>query len=515
MKKTIITIGAGLAGLSAALAAARLGHEVYVVSAQPSEQAQSVMAEGGINGALNTMGEGDSPAEHYADTLRAGCDLADPNGVWAMTQAAPAIIAELARLGVPFHRIGSTYDMALRPFGGQQKKRTAFVESSTGKHIMTALIDAVRAYETRGHIHRLSHHRFVTLSVSGGRCCGCVIADTYTGHTTTLAGDAVIMATGGMHGLFSHTTGSLTNTGAAVAELFRLGLPIANGEFIQYHPTTLRANGKHMLISEAARGEGGRLYALRGGVPYYFMEEKYPVLGNLMTRDITTREIAAMTAAYGAVYLDLRHVPRDILEGRLASLVDDCLTYGGTDIRTTPIRVEPAIHYFMGGLAVDACHRTAMANLYGAGECCAQYHGANRLGGNSLLGAIYGGLTAARTACAEADGTMYSGTATHDAIPPMSHAEGQAVQTTLSQALGISRTAEVMEEGLAALAPWHGAVSLLARGLLLSALARRESRGAHYRLDYPHRDDAYQKTTVAAYDGTAIHIDFMPIPPKK
>ncbi len=517
MNKKLIIIGAGLAGMAAALTAAKKNYVVYLVSSQPSEQSQSVMAEGGINGALNTKGEADSPQEHYNDTMHAGCELADPNAVWQMTQAAPSLITQLAAMGVPFNRIGSSYDIDLRNFGGQKKKRTAFVQSDTGKQLVTALIDALRREEVHGLVQRFSHHDFVTLCHDHTVCGGCLIQDTYTGRQTTLLGDAVIIATGGMHGLFQHTTGSLANTGAVTAELFRLGLPLANGEFIQYHPTTVMSNGKRMLLSEAARGEGGRLYTLRQGQPYYFMEEKYPELGNLMPRDITSREIEAMIEQYGTVYLDMRHLSPAVWEHKLQGLQDDCQTYLGLSARTSPIPVAPGIHYFMGGLYVDAAHRTPWQNLYAAGECAAQYHGANRLGGNSLLGAIYGGITAAQTACTEGTGSACSASCHVTPVPPApSLHEWQMLRHVLSQALGLRRSYASLWHGLKQIHELQSPPALLGKALLYSALARKESRGAHWRSDYPARNDAaYKKTTVASYNSSTIQIQFMPIPKKK
>lgn len=166
---------------------------------------------------------------------------------------------------------------------------------------------------------------------------------------------------------------------------------------IQYHPTTAECGGKRILISEAARGEGGRLFALKNGQPWYFMEEKYPELGNLMPRDITAREIWKVSRE-SEVFLDMTGIPKDVISNKLTGLADDCMTYLNKDIQKEPIPVLPGIHYFMGGIYVDEHHRTVFQNLYAAGECCAQYHGANRLGGNSLLGAVYGGRIAADSA---------------------------------------------------------------------------------------------------------------------
>ena len=417
MSKTIIIIGAGLAGLSAALQAAENGCNVKLVSSLPSERAQSVMAEGGINAALNTKDENDSPEEHFTDTIKAACGLADPNAVWGMTQAAPELVHWLLKLGVKFNMSGYD-DVDLRNFGGQKKKRTAFAQSDTGKQIMTAMIDAVRRKESSGMVERFSHHSFLTLRLCGNICCGCVIRDEYSQETVELPGDAVIIATGGMHGLFGNTTGSLSNTGEVTAELFRLGVPLANGEMIQYHPTTVKCGGKRILISEAARGEGGRLFAMKDGKQWYFMEKKYPELGNLMPRDITAREIWKVSHE-SEVFLDMTEISEEIISNKLSGLADDCMTYLHKDIRKEPVSVLPGIHYFMGGILVDEQHRTPIQNLYAAGECCAQYHGANRLGGNSLLGALYGGRVAAKSACEQADVVDLS-CATQIDFPPAS-----------------------------------------------------------------------------------------------
>ena len=233
------------------------------------------MAEGGINAALDTKGEGDTPQQHEADTLRAACGLANPQAVHGLTQAAPSLVRQLDALGVQFNRTEQD-DIDVRAFGGQKKKRTAFAQSDTGKQLVTAMIDAVRRWEVKKSVARLDHHIFETLLLDGNTCGGCVVRDTYTGEHMPIQADAVIMVCGGMYGLFGDTTGSLANTGEAVAELFRLGVPLDNAEMIQYHPTTAKRGGRRLLISEAARGEGGRLYALRDGKPWYFMEERYP-----------------------------------------------------------------------------------------------------------------------------------------------------------------------------------------------------------------------------------------------
>ena len=238
--KTVLIVGAGLAGLSAALTAAEKGHRAALASSMPSERAQSVMAEGGINAALNVKGEDDSPEQHFADTYKAGCELADAAALRGMTEAAPGIVRRLLEMGTQFNRINGEIDQ--RNFGGQKKKRTAFAQSGTGKQIMTALIDAVRRYEAEGSVVRLPRHDFVTLLLDGRACGGALLRDRFDGSLSELSADAVIMATGGMHGLFSDTTGSLNNTGEAAAASARRS-PTASSSSTTPPPCPPRANG--------------------------------------------------------------------------------------------------------------------------------------------------------------------------------------------------------------------------------------------------------------------------------
>ena len=512
-----IIIGAGLAGLSAALQLAEMGIPSELISVQPSERAQSVLAEGGINAALNCMGEDDTPQQHAADTLRAGVWLADARAVQGLTEHAPEIIQWLCRLGVPFNREDG--HILQRKFGGQKKMRTAFAQSSTGKIIMNALIDAVRAYEAQGVVRRWCHHEFLNLRISEGSCVGTVILDLFAQKTMRFTGP-VIMATGGLNGFFpGRTTGTTANTGMAAAALFSQGVVMSNLEMIQYHPTTIAISGKRCLVTEAARGEGGRLFIEKGGSPYYFMEDRYPELGNLMPRDVVAREMSFMLRDPGCgdqVYLDMRSLTARQWHTRLADLREELKHYLNIDPATTPFPVSPGIHYFMGGIDVDISHRTNLPGLYAAGECCSQYHGANRLGGNSMLGAIYAGRVAAQTLSQEAfEQSAPSVECEMDAQAP----DPKLVRQTgdiLYGALGIIRSAEQLQGALLELdrlrterrlSPREENHLMLAKAMLQSALLRRESRGAHYREDYPATDPDCARMIVATR-GDDVHVAY-------
>ena len=568
---TVINIiGAGLAGLSAAITLAERNVFCNLISNYPSERAQSVMAEGGINAALDTMGEGDNTENHFADTMRAGGDIADEAAVRGLTQNAPDIVRYLRRIGVPFNLKANVIQQ--RNFGGQKKKRTAYAKSSTGKVIMTALIDEARKYEAKGLIRRYNHHEFLELRLENeGRVCkGVGIRDNYTGKYYYLEG-SVILATGGLAGIFRGvTTGTTANTGDVAAKVFSQGVRFSNLEMIQYHPTTIEIADKVCLVSEAARGEGGRLFIYKDNEKFYFMEEKYPELKNLMPRDVVSREMYFVSRenANAQVYLDMTELHKEVWEERLPDLREEIIHYLGIDPKNEPIPVRPGIHYFMGGIDVDIEHKTSVENLYAAGEACSAYHGANRLGGNSLLGAIYGGRKAAGSVVKEMklmekpapdsikntdlretevntlekDNKSDKETAfaagedfstgkniinqqdylnTIDVEKFVNGFENAGegfileVRDVLLSAMGIVRSGQLLNEGLEALDKLSDRQLNerekdrlnLAKALVLSALHRKESRGANYREDYPDRNDDFKGLTKAYLNQGNVNIE--------
>lgn len=516
-------IGSGLAGLSAALTLAERGVRCRIISVQPSERAQSVLAEGGINAALDTMGEGDTTELHFEETMKGGVMLADPNAVRALTENAPATVRRLAALGVPFNR-NTDGSLTLRSFGGQKKKRTAFAKSSTGKMIMTALIDAVRKYEADGLVERMPHHTLIRLLTDEGACYGARVRDDHTGRLYDLAG-AVILAYGGLNGFFPGvTTGTVTNTGTAAAVMFLQGVRFANLEMIQYHPTTIGIPGKRCLISEAARGEGGRLYSLKNGEKRYFMEEKYPALGNLMPRDVVSREMFFEMRDGGEIFLDMTGIPDDIWKGRLSDLKDEIYHYTGYDPVREPVPVEPGIHYFMGGIYTDEKHCTNIPGVYACGECACQYHGANRLGGNSMLGAVYGGSVAAESAAdyrsrKHSADREFTGTDELNCEPSAEFIG--SVGYILHEGLGIVRSESSLKATVGSIEAIgydneaERARKALAEAMLYSALGRMESRGAHYREDFPETFEGFRKTTVAEYTEGGVRITYGEIPAER
>ncbi len=426
-EKKIIIIGGGLAGLATALKVCESKMKAVLVSYQPLKRSHSVCAQGGINAAIDTKGEGDSPEIHFYDTVKGGDFLAHQPPVRDMCYQAPAIIRLMDRMGVAFNRTPEGH-LEFRRFGGTLFSRTAFAGATTGQQLVYALDEQVRRYEHDGLVEKLEWHEYLGAVIdSGGICRGAVVHDLRTGSIFTLKGDAVVLATGGPGQLYSRSTGSTVCTGSAATSAYLQGAKYANGEFIQIHPTAIPGLDKLRLMSESARGEGGRIWVPRKrdddrdplDIPdeerYYFLEENHPLFGNLVPRDVASREIHDVVynkklgvGGDAMVYLDLTHHTKEYLDNRLGGILDIYEKFTGEDPHKVPMKIFPAVHYSMGGLWVDyetdghgmIDHRsprnqmTSITGLYAAGEAEYQYHGANRLGANSLLSCIYAGLLA-------------------------------------------------------------------------------------------------------------------------
>ena len=435
----VLVIGGGLAGLAATMRLAELGVGVDLVSLVPVKRSHSVCAQGGIN-SVNalTRQQGDNEWKHFDDTIYGGDFLQHQPPVKEMTDWGPRIIDLMDRLGVPFNRTPEGF-RDQRRFGGTLYKRTAFAGATTGQQLLYALDEQVRRYEAEGRVKKWEFWDFLEPVIDeGGRCRGAVCQDLVSMKFHAFPADAVVLATGGFGLVYGRSTMSMVCTGSAVSRAYQAGAWYGNGEFIQVHPTAIPGADKLRLMSESARGEGGRVWVPRKPqdprdpreIPeverYYFLEERYPKYGNLVPRDIATREIFDICTTDGlsvekdrlCVYLDLTHLSREMLDRKLGGILEIYEKFQGVDPRSVPMKIFPAVHYSMGGLWVDyersaaggmeegspRNQQTSIPGLYAIGECDYQYHGANRLGANSLLSCIFSGLFVAPSLVAAASG---------------------------------------------------------------------------------------------------------------
>lgn len=531
----ILIVGNGIAGLSAAASLASRGEEVVMISPFPSERAQSVMAAGGINAADETTE--DTVACHIEDTLKGGRYIAGKDAVTGLCEAAPEIITELERAGTVFARDKNGKVMR-RAFGGQSFNRTCFGGTSTGKQIVTALRNRVRRYEAEGKVEMRLGADFHSALIDNGRCYGALVFDERTYGLMPIYADATIIATGGQNALYGKTTGATTSDGYTAGRLFMQGAVIKNPEFIQFHPTTFVTPQKNMLISEAARGEGGRLFYEKEGKRIYFMEDIYGEGGNLMPRDVVSREIHKTGEE---VFLDVSFLGEKKIRERMSETMELCMKYGGIDITKEGIPVTPSVHFFMGGLAVDNDHMTNIDGLYAAGECASIYHGANRLGGNSMLAAFYGGRKAAdaiiereeiRTApdlggfIKEQEGTFYKMLGSESKTPVTEIRE--ILASEMKHSMGIIRNEADLKSGISSveglidrtrnesfdpsILPYFNysteAILVLAKVSMIAALSRKESRGAHQREEYKEESEEYRCSTLITYNSGSYDVSY-------
>jgi succinate dehydrogenase / fumarate reductase flavoprotein subunit len=426
-EKRVMIIGGGLAGLSAAMKLAEIGVSVDLMSLTPVKRSHSVCAQGGINSVNEATRQlGDDEWLHFDDTVYGGDFLQHQPPVKEMSYWAPKVIELMARLGVTFNRTQEGF-IDRRRFGGTLFKRTAFAGATTGQQLLYALDEQVRRWESAGKIRKFEFWDFLGPIVDdNGVCRGCVGQDLHTMEIRSFPADAVIVASGGCGLVYGRSTMSMACTGSAASRCFQAGVAYGNGEFIQVHPTAIPGADKLRLMSESARGEGGRVWVPRTPqdlrdpkeIPsndrYYFLEERYPKYGNLVPRDIATREIFDVCVNDGlsveaerlCVYLDLTHIERKELDRKLGGILEIYEKFQGVDPRDVPMKIFPAVHYSMGGLWADyertaegglqpgspRNQQTNIPGLYAIGECDYHYHGANRLGANSLLSCIFTGL---------------------------------------------------------------------------------------------------------------------------
>ena len=573
--KKLIVVGGGLAGLMSTIKAAEAGVSVELFSLVPVKRSHSVCAQGGINGAVNTKGEGDSPWIHFDDTIYGGDFLANQPPVKAMCEAAPGIINLMDRMGVMFNRTPEGL-LDFRRFGGTQHHRTAFAGATTGQQLLYALDEQVRRFETEGLVTKYEGWEYVRAVLDNeGACRGIVAQNLSSMEIKAFRSDAVILATGGLGMIFGGSTNSTINTGYAAAKTYLQGAYYANGEFIQIHPTAIPKDDKLRLMSESARGEGGRIWTYKDGKPWYFLEEKYPAYGNLVPRDIATREIFHVWVdlklginGENKVYLDLSHKDPHELDVKLGGILEIYEKFVGADPRKVPMEIFPGVHYSMGGLWVDYDQQTSIPGLFAAGECDYSQHGANRLGANSLLSAIYAGTVAGPSAIKymnklskhvdDMDDSIYNEALKieQDAYQALLNKSGTENIYDLYNEMGKLMTENVTvvryNDRLQATydklgellqryeninvndtSTWNnqtvvfarelGGMLQMARVITKGALLRNESRGAHYKPEFPDRDDEnFLKTTKAKYNPVtnepeisyeAVDISF--IPPRK
>ncbi len=560
-----IVVGGGLAGLMTTIRVAEQGSQVDLFSLIRVSRSHSVCAQGGINGAVNTKGEGDSPWVHTDDTVYGGDFLANQPPVKEMCEAAPQIIYLYDRMGVMFNRTDEGL-LDFRRFGGTKVHRTAYAGATTGQQLMYALDQQVRRYEDEGLVTKYEGWEFLRAVVDdGGVARGIVAMDLASLEIRAFRGDAIMIATGGPGMVFGRSTNSILNTGSAASNLYQQGVRYANGEFVQIHPTAIPGRDKRRLISESVRGEGGRVWVPRDGTPWYFLEEWYPAYGNLVPRDIAAQAIYKVVYdmrlgidGEEAVYLDVTHKDPEELTVKLGGVLEIYEKFMGDDPREVPMKVFPAVHYSMGGLWVDFDLMTNIPGVFAGGEANYEYHGANRLGANALVSCTFDGMKGGPrmmeyaagldTPAADEPPSIFETAVEEqqkrlDAVFAL--ADGDENPYALHAELGdwmtryctvVRREDELRQTDgkiLELMERWHriclpdtgrwlnqSAVFTrqlwdmfeLARVMVAGAIARKESRGVHLRPDYPDRDDEnWLKTTIATWTPEGPLLDYEPV----
>ena len=551
----VLVMGAGLAGLRAALAAHQTGATVAVITKVHPVRSHSNAAQGGINAALTDRG--DKWEEHAFETVKGSDYLGDQDAVEILAQEAGQDILALEHMGVIFNR-NEDGRLGTRRFGGQQRARTFFVSDFTGQALLHVLYEQVMKARLP-----VFEEWFVTSLVKDehGQCGGVVAFEIRSGRVALFKAKAVIIAAGGLGRVFEPSTNALICTGDGIAIAYRGGAPLMDMEMVQYHPTTLR--GKGLLLSEAARGEGAYLLNAEGE---RFMEQYAPNMMELASRDVVSRaeqiEINEGRGINGCVLLDCRHLGQEVIRERLSQILEEAKSFANIDLTEEPIPVCPGMHYIMGGIKTDVDGRCwdpaggwqGVSGLFAAGEAaCLSLHGGNRLGANSLLDTVVFGRRAGRCAGEYAktrphprigDGVVKDGEnalkeifarpKTDDTVAHIRHEMGR----TMTEGLGVFRDQEGMsfaQETLTGLRERWNRVAIHDKGqvfntslvraleldfmldcaeaIALSALTRTESRGAHFRTDCLDRDDEHWLKHVLMYHrpGGSPRLDYLPV----
>ena len=540
----VLIIGAGLAGMRAALSASNNGADVAVVTKVFPVRSHSNAAQGGINAALTDRG--DDWRDHAYDTIKGSDYLGDQDAIEVMCREAGDEVIAIEHMGVIFNRDESGR-LGTRAFGGQREARTFFVSDFTGQALLHVLHEqiiksGVRVYE---------EWFVLSLIVLDGECRGAVVMEIQSGDIHVIRAKAVIMAAGGLGRVFEPSTNALICTGDGIALGYRAGAPVMDMEMVQYHPTTLKGSG--VLITEGARGEGAHLLNSDGD---RFMERYAPNMMELASRDVVSRaeqtEINEGRSVDGCVFLDCRHLSEQTIRERLSQILEIAQDFASVDIFSEPIPIKPGMHYQMGGLKADVDGRTPVPGLYAAGECaCVSVHGGNRLGANSLLDTLVFGRRSGEHASDAAKSKAHAGVTDSAADADRRHIQGLLehersemfgrvrleLGKTMDKHLAVFRDQNGMETALAeigSLKERYGAVWVADKGktfntnllftlelgfmldcaetIALSALERRESRGAHTRTDLPDRDDETWLKHVLVKRGEAgPQIDYLPV----
>ncbi len=518
----VVVVGAGLAGMRAALAAAQAGANTAIITKVHPVRSHSNAAQGGINAALTDRG--DDWEDHAYATVKGSDYLGDQDAIEVMAQEAGAAVIEMEHMGVIFNRDPSGH-LGTRHFGGQERARTFFVADITGQAMLHVLYEQVMKEQVR-----VYEEWFVTsLIMSDGECRGVVALDIMSGKLEAIRAKAVILCTGGVGRAYEPSTNGLIVTGDGIGLAYLAGAPLMDMEMVQYHPTTLKGNG--VLITEAARGEGAFLLNANGD---RFMETYAPRMKDLASRDVVSRseatEILEGRGIDGCVLLDLRHLGRELIETKLSYINEVALDYMNINLADEPIPIRPGMHYIMGGIKTDVTGATPVPGLYAAGECaCVSVHGGNRLGANSLLDTVVFGRRSGEAAAAYAHDNPFGNVSEHvayldesriismldrkdngDSVAQVRLAMGEA----LNEHLAVFRQEEGMQTAVHAIRQlrerYHrvpvkdkgktfntalvfalelGFMLDCAETICLSGLTRKESRGAHFRTDMPERDD--------------------------